>query len=182
MLRSLAASSSAVRLSPRGGMAARLPATSASFATSALQRQATPAPAPPKMVKLTINGKEIEVEQGTALIQACEKAGAQIPRFCYHERLMVAGNCRMCLVESKGAPKPLASCASMRSRCQSTPAVELRCRGALLCGDARTSTVPDDPADPEAAALEADRAATRSGIAASIVCAAVVGLMPMSGR
>jgi len=63
------------------------------------------------MVKLTINGKEIEVEQGTALIQACEKAGAQIPRFCYHERLMVAGNCRMCLVESKGAPKPLASCA-----------------------------------------------------------------------
>lgn len=111
MLRSLAASSSAVRLSPRGGMAARLPATSASFATSALQRQATPAPAPPKMVKLTINGKEIEVEQGTALIQACEKAGAQIPRFCYHERLMVAGNCRMCLVESKGAPKPLASCA-----------------------------------------------------------------------
>lgn len=63
------------------------------------------------MIKLTINGKEVEVEQGTALIQACEKAGAQIPRFCYHERLLVAGNCRMCLVESKGAPKPLASCA-----------------------------------------------------------------------
>ncbi|SPO32697.1 probable NADH dehydrogenase (ubiquinone) 78K chain precursor [Ustilago trichophora] len=105
MLRSLAASSSAVRLAPRGSVAAR------SFATSASRRQATPAPAPPKMVKLTINGKEIEVEQGTALIQACEKAGAQIPRFCYHERLMVAGNCRMCLVESKGAPKPLASCA-----------------------------------------------------------------------
>ncbi|CDR99008.1 probable NADH dehydrogenase (ubiquinone) 78K chain precursor [Sporisorium scitamineum] len=111
MLRSLAASSSAVRLAPRGGVAARLPASSASFATAASRRQATPAPAPPKMVKLTINGKEIEVEQGTALIQACEKAGAQIPRFCYHERLMVAGNCRMCLVESKGAPKPLASCA-----------------------------------------------------------------------
>ncbi|TKY90355.1 hypothetical protein EX895_000353 [Sporisorium graminicola] len=112
MLRSLAASSSAVRLAPRGGIAAaRVPATSASFATSASRRQATPAPAPPKMIKLTINGKEIEVEQGTALIQACEKAGAQIPRFCYHERLMVAGNCRMCLVESKGAPKPLASCA-----------------------------------------------------------------------
>ncbi|SPO30338.1 probable NADH dehydrogenase (ubiquinone) 78K chain precursor [Ustilago trichophora] len=105
MLRSLAASSSAVRLAPRGSVAAR------SFATSASRSQATPAPAPPKMVKLTINGKEIEVEQGTALIQACEKAGAQIPRFCYHERLMVAGNCRMCLVESKGAPKPLASCA-----------------------------------------------------------------------
>lgn len=111
MLRSLAASSSAVRLAPRGGVANRLPATTASFATSASRRQATPAPAPPKMIKLTINGKEVEVEQGTALIQACEKAGAQIPRFCYHERLLVAGNCRMCLVESKGAPKPLASCA-----------------------------------------------------------------------
>lgn len=110
MLRSLAASSSAVRLAPRG-VAARVPASTAGIATSASRRQATPAPAPPKMVKLTINGKEIEVEQGTALIQACEKAGAQIPRFCYHERLMVAGNCRMCLVESKGAPKPLASCA-----------------------------------------------------------------------
>lgn len=111
MLRSLTASSSAARLAPRGGVAARVPASTASFATSASRLQATPAPAPPKMVKLTINGKEIEVEQGTALIQACEKAGAQIPRFCYHERLMVAGNCRMCLVESKGAPKPLASCA-----------------------------------------------------------------------
>ncbi len=63
------------------------------------------------MVKLTINGKEIEVEQGTALIQACEKVVLRSPVFCYHERLMVAGNCRMCLVESKGAPKPLASCA-----------------------------------------------------------------------
>jgi NADH dehydrogenase (ubiquinone) Fe-S protein 1 len=112
MLRSLAASSSAARVAQRGAnAAARLPATTATFATSASRLQATPAPAPPKMVKLTINGKEVEVEQGTALIQACEKAGAQIPRFCYHERLMVAGNCRMCLVESKGAPKPLASCA-----------------------------------------------------------------------
>ncbi|PWY97838.1 putative NADH dehydrogenase 78K chain precursor [Testicularia cyperi] len=110
MLRSLAASTSASRLAPRG-VASRLPAATASLSTSATARQATPAPAPPKMVKLHINGKEIEVEQGTALIQACEKAGAQIPRFCYHERLMVAGNCRMCLVESKGAPKPLASCA-----------------------------------------------------------------------
>lgn len=63
------------------------------------------------MIKLTVNGKEVEVEQGTTLIQACEKAGFQIPRFCYHERLNIAGNCRMCLVESKGAPKPLASCA-----------------------------------------------------------------------
>ncbi|KAN0063954.1 ndufs1 NADH-ubiquinone oxidoreductase subunit [Thecaphora frezii] len=110
MLRSLAASTSAVRLGS-SGVASRVPASVATLTTSAAARQATPAPAPPKMVKLTINGKEVEVEQGTALIQACEKAGAQVPRFCYHERLMVAGNCRMCLVESKGAPKPLASCA-----------------------------------------------------------------------
>ncbi|CAO3643365.1 unnamed protein product [Cunninghamella blakesleeana] len=51
------------------------------------------------------------IEQGAALIQACEKAGADIPRFCYHERLSVAGNCRMCLVEVERAPKPVASCA-----------------------------------------------------------------------
>jgi len=64
------------------------------------------------MPKLTIDGKEIEVENGTLLIQACERAGVEIPRFCYHERLAVAGNCRMCLVEvSPGPPKPQASCA-----------------------------------------------------------------------
>ncbi|MFW0776604.1 MAG: NADH-quinone oxidoreductase subunit NuoG [Rickettsiales bacterium] len=64
------------------------------------------------MPKLTIDGKEIEVEAGTALIQACEMAGVEIPRFCYHERLEIAGNCRMCLVEvSPGPPKPQASCA-----------------------------------------------------------------------
>jgi len=64
------------------------------------------------MPKLTIDGKEIEVENGTLLIQACERLGIEIPRFCYHERLAVAGNCRMCLVEvSPGPPKPQASCA-----------------------------------------------------------------------
>jgi NADH-quinone oxidoreductase subunit G len=54
------------------------------------------------MPKLTIDGNEIEVENGTTLIQACEMAGAEIPRFCYHERLSIAGNCRMCLVEVEG--------------------------------------------------------------------------------
>ncbi|PWN27394.1 putative NADH dehydrogenase 78K chain precursor [Jaminaea rosea] len=83
---------------------------SSSFATSSRAMLATPAPEK-KMVTLTIDGKEVTVPQGTALIQACEQAGAQIPRFCYHERLLIAGNCRMCLVESKGAPKPIASCA-----------------------------------------------------------------------
>ncbi|WP_281301128.1 MULTISPECIES: NADH-quinone oxidoreductase subunit NuoG [unclassified Iodidimonas] len=64
------------------------------------------------MPKLTINGKEIEVAPGSTILQACEEAGVEIPRFCYHERLSVAGNCRMCLVEVKpGPPKPQASCA-----------------------------------------------------------------------
>jgi NADH-quinone oxidoreductase subunit G len=64
------------------------------------------------MPKLKIDGQEIEVENGMTLLQACELAGKEVPRFCYHERLSVAGNCRMCLVEVKGGPpKPQASCA-----------------------------------------------------------------------
>ncbi len=63
------------------------------------------------MPKLKVDGTEIEVENGTTLLQACEAAGAEVPRFCYHERLSIAGNCRMCLVEVKGMPKPQASCA-----------------------------------------------------------------------
>ncbi|OOF94445.1 hypothetical protein ASPCADRAFT_208949 [Aspergillus carbonarius ITEM 5010] len=62
-------------------------------------------------VELTIDGKKVSVEAGSALIQACEKAGATIPRYCYHEKLLIAGNCRMCLVEVERAPKPVASCA-----------------------------------------------------------------------
>ena len=61
--------------------------------------------------KLIINGQEIEADDNLTLLQACEMAGAEIPRFCYHERLSVAGNCRMCLVEWVGSPKPQASCA-----------------------------------------------------------------------
>ena len=63
------------------------------------------------MPKVKIDGQLIEVPDGTTLLQACEKAGKEVPRFCYHERLSVAGNCRMCLVEVKGMPKPMASCA-----------------------------------------------------------------------
>ncbi len=63
------------------------------------------------MFKLNIDGHDIEVPKTYTLLQACEEAGAEIPRFCYHERLSVAGNCRMCLVEWEGAPKPIASCA-----------------------------------------------------------------------
>src|SRR6058998_4094636 len=63
------------------------------------------------MTKLIVDGKEIDVSPEFTLLQACEAAGAEIPRFCYHERLSIAGNCRMCLVEIKGGPKPVASCA-----------------------------------------------------------------------
>jgi len=63
------------------------------------------------MAKLTIDGTEIEVADGITVLQACEEAGVEIPRFCYHERLSIAGNCRMCLVEMEKAPKPVASCA-----------------------------------------------------------------------
>ena len=64
------------------------------------------------MPLVTVDGVEIEVPQGATVLQACELAGKEIPRFCYHERLSIAGNCRMCLVEvSPGPPKPQASCA-----------------------------------------------------------------------
>jgi NADH-quinone oxidoreductase subunit G len=64
------------------------------------------------MPKVKVDGVEIEVPQGATVLQACETAGKEIPRFCYHERLSIAGNCRMCLVEVKpGPPKPQASCA-----------------------------------------------------------------------
>ncbi|HLH91958.1 MAG TPA: NADH-quinone oxidoreductase subunit NuoG, partial [Xanthobacteraceae bacterium] len=63
------------------------------------------------MSKLIVDGKEIDVPPEYTLLQACEAAGAEIPRFCFHERLSIAGNCRMCLVELKGSPKPVASCA-----------------------------------------------------------------------
>jgi NADH-quinone oxidoreductase subunit G len=61
--------------------------------------------------QLIIDGVPFEAEDGITLIQACEQAGVEIPRFCYHERLSIAGNCRMCLVEVQGMPKPVASCA-----------------------------------------------------------------------
>jgi NADH-quinone oxidoreductase subunit G len=75
--------------------------------------------------KLVVDGVEVEVPKSYTLLQACEAAGAEIPRFCYHERLSVAGNCRMCLVDWVGAPKPIASCAQtvgdMRPNPDGTP-------------------------------------------------------------
>jgi NADH-quinone oxidoreductase subunit G len=63
------------------------------------------------MPKLTIDGQEIEIPPGSTLLQACEAAGREIPVFCFHPRLNIAGNCRMCLVEVERSPKPVASCA-----------------------------------------------------------------------
>ncbi|GAM83711.1 hypothetical protein ANO11243_017000 [Dothideomycetidae sp. 11243] len=62
-------------------------------------------------VEIFVDDQPVKIEAGSALIQACEKAGKTIPRYCYHEKLMIAGNCRMCLVEVERAPKPVASCA-----------------------------------------------------------------------
>ena len=63
------------------------------------------------MPKLTIDGREIEVPANTTVLQAAQQLGIEIPHFCYHQRLAIAGNCRMCLVEQEKAPKPIASCA-----------------------------------------------------------------------
>ncbi|KAJ3338972.1 hypothetical protein HDU83_007849 [Entophlyctis luteolus] len=78
------------------------------LAVSAAPRSPAPAPAD---VEVFIDGASVKIPAGSAVIQACEKAGVDIPRFCYHERLAIAGNCRMCLVEMEKSPKPIASCA-----------------------------------------------------------------------
>ncbi|MFN3389356.1 MAG: NADH-quinone oxidoreductase subunit NuoG, partial [Allosphingosinicella sp.] len=88
------------------------------------------------MPKVKVDGVEIEVPQGATVLQACELAGKEIPRFCYHERLSIAGNCRMCLVEVKpGPPKPQASCALPASEGQEistmTPMVKKARQGVM---------------------------------------------------
>ena len=76
------------------------------------------------MTKLIVDGKEIDVPPEYTLLQACEVAGAEIPIFCFHERLSIAGNCRMCLIELVGSPKPVASCAWGVRDCRPGPKVE----------------------------------------------------------
>ena len=87
------------------------------------------------MPKLIINDKEIEIEEGLTVLQACELAGVEIPRFCYHEKLSIAGNCRMCLVEMERSPKPIASCAMPASEGMkiktNTPLVEKARKGVM---------------------------------------------------
>uniref|UniRef100_A0A8C9L7B9 NADH-ubiquinone oxidoreductase 75 kDa subunit, mitochondrial n=1 Tax=Pavo cristatus TaxID=9049 RepID=A0A8C9L7B9_PAVCR len=74
-------------------------------------RGRTTATAASNQIEVFVDGQPVLVDPGTTVLQACEKAGIQIPRFCYHDRLSVAGNCRMCLVEIEKAPKPVAACA-----------------------------------------------------------------------
>ena len=62
------------------------------------------------LIKIKINNKELEVDKNLTVMQACEIAGEEIPRFCYHDKLSIAGNCRMCLVEIEKAPKLVSSC------------------------------------------------------------------------
>ncbi len=87
------------------------------------------------MPKIIINGKEIEFEKGMTVLQACELANVEIPRFCYHEKLSIAGNCRMCLVEMDKSAKPIASCAMPASEGMkiktNTPFVEKARKGVM---------------------------------------------------
>src|SRR5437764_1668767 len=88
------------------------------------------------MTKLIVDGKEIDVPPEYTLLQACEAAGAEIPRFCFHERLSIAGNCRMCLVELVGSPKPVASCAWGVRDCRPGPKgepPEVKPRSPMVC-------------------------------------------------
>ncbi|XP_034549408.1 NADH-ubiquinone oxidoreductase 75 kDa subunit, mitochondrial-like [Notolabrus celidotus] len=80
-------------------------------ATNNARNAATAASAATNLLEVFVDGTPVMVEPGTTVLQACEKVGMQIPRFCYHERLSVAGNCRMCLVEIEKVPKPVAACA-----------------------------------------------------------------------
>lgn len=85
--------------------------SSSNYILSGRRFKSTAAPVEQTSVEIFVDGKPIKVSPNQPLIQACEKAGATIPRFCYHERLQIAGNCRMCLVEVEKVPKPVASCA-----------------------------------------------------------------------
>ena len=85
------------------------------------------------MPKMKIDGVEIEVPAGITVLQACEVAGVEIPRFCYHERLSIAGNCRMCLVEQEKAPKPIASCAMPVAEIDMLDEVTREIEGHTIC-------------------------------------------------
>ncbi|EIW79466.1 NADH-ubiquinone oxidoreductase [Coniophora puteana RWD-64-598 SS2] len=108
----MAGSAGMLRAVSRGTNTGRLGKSVCSSSSRKAGRRQLSSTAPRQAdITLTVDGKEVTVPQGSALIQACEAAGANIPRFCYHDRLAIAGNCRMCLVEVERSPKPVASCA-----------------------------------------------------------------------
>ena len=86
-------------------------ATTTTSTTNSTASTPNPPPVPPQTVQVFVNDKEVNVPAGSVIIQACAQAGIDIPRFCYHERLAIAGNCRMCLVQVEKMPKLVASCA-----------------------------------------------------------------------
>ena len=75
------------------------------------RRQASVVKSEPEKIEVFVNDKSVMVDPGTTVLQAAAMVGIEIPRFCYHERLAIAGNCRMCLVEIEKSPKPVAACA-----------------------------------------------------------------------
>jgi len=90
--------------------AAKTTTTTTAATTKTATTQTPPAATIPNLVTLYINDVQIQVPTNTPIITAAQQAGVHIPRFCYHDRLAVAGNCRMCLVEVERMPKPVASC------------------------------------------------------------------------
>ena len=110
MASSAASAAASVRQSLRSTLAA-VRAGGAWVRTKAAASSSLPAEEEEELASCTVNGKEVSVPKGSTVMQACEAAGVDIPRFCYHPKLSIAGNCRMCLVEIVGAPKVAASCA-----------------------------------------------------------------------
>lgn len=80
-------------------------------ALSSQQQRAQSSAPPPNSIEVFVDGEAVNIPKGFTVLQACDQAGIEIPRFCYHPRLSIAGNCRMCLVEVEKSPKPVASCA-----------------------------------------------------------------------
>jgi ferredoxin len=94
------------------GATSRLGGARSASSGAAVQTQGASAVSKPEdMIEVSVDGEPINIVKGMTVLQACEVAGIDIPRFCYHPRLSIAGNCRMCLVEVEKTPKPVASCA-----------------------------------------------------------------------
>ncbi|CAI5507926.1 unnamed protein product [Closterium sp. Naga37s-1] len=107
LLRTITSAASLLKPAPSPTASAGAPAAAA----QSTAEPAAPPPPPPDHIEVFVDGKGLHVPKGSTVLQACDAAGIDIPRFCYHPRLSIAGNCRMCLVEIEKAPKPVASCA-----------------------------------------------------------------------